>query len=273
MRDRRDEGIALIVVLWMLVLLSIIAAVLSLELHSSTGIARNMAENAAARVAADAGIQRAILDLGASTGATDARRFRTDGTVYAWRFSNGTVQISVRDEASKIDLNTAPEALFAALFASVGVDRGKALSLADAIADFRDTDNLRHPSGAEEAEYRDAGLAWGPKNAPFQTVEELQQVLGVTPEIYQRVAPDLSVYSVTATLPATADERLTRLLRQAGFNASPLATSPKAIFSIRAEAKTANGGLFVREAVVQPDQAQTVPWILSWRQGGPKYPR
>jgi len=34
------------------------------------------------------------------------------------------------------------EALLVALFASVGVDRGKAQSLAEAIADFRDTDNL-----------------------------------------------------------------------------------------------------------------------------------
>jgi general secretion pathway protein K len=267
MSDRREEGIALIAVLWMLTLLSIVAAALSLETHFSTRIARNTAENAAVRAAADAGIQRAILDLATSTGApTDGPgKFRADGTVYTWQFAHSTVHISVRDEGSKIDLNQAPEALLAALFASVGVDPGKAQSLADAIADYRDDDNLPRPRGAEEAEYRDAGLAWGPKNAPFQTVEELQQVLGMTPEIYGRVAPDLSVYSITATLPATTDERLTGVLRQAGFTS--LANSPMIIFSIRAEAKSANGGVFVREAVVQsyPDQA----WILSWRQGGP----
>ena len=268
MSDRSEEGIALIAVLWMLTLLSIVAAALSLEARSSTRIARNMTENATARAAADAGIQRAILDLETSTGApTDARKFRADGTVYTWRFAYSTVHISIKDEGSKVDLNKAPEALMAALFASVGVDPGKAQSLADAIADYRDDDNLPRPRGAEEAEYRDAGLAWGPKNAPFQTVEELQQVLGMTAEIYGRVAPDLSVYSITATLPATADERLTGILRQAGFNSRSLASSPRIIFSIRAEAKSANGGVFVREAVVQsyPDQA----WILSWRQGGP----
>jgi general secretion pathway protein K len=267
MRDRREEeGIALIAVLWTLTLLSIIAAALSFETHSSTRIARNMAENAVARAAADAGIQRAVLELETSTGApTDKGRFRTDGTVYGWPFANCTVHISVKDEAFKVDLNKAPEALLAALFASVGVDPGRAQSLADAIADFRDADNLTHPQGAEVAEYRDAGLAWGPKNAPFQTTDELQQVLGMTPEIYRRVAPDLSVYSVTATIPTAVDERFAQILRRAGFNSASLPTAPSIVFSIRAEAKSANGGVFIRQAIVQRGS-----WILSWQQGGPK---
>jgi hypothetical protein len=42
------------------------------------------------------------------------------------RFADCTVYISVRDEASKIDLNKAPEVLLAALFVSVGVDPAKA---------------------------------------------------------------------------------------------------------------------------------------------------
>ena len=124
----------------------------------------------------------------------------------------------------------------------MGVDPAKAQSLADAIADFRDADNLPRLRGAEEAQYRDAGLVWGPKNAPFQTVGELQQILGMTAEIYRRVAPDLSVYSVTGALSATADERLTRIMRRAGFDSQTVAASPSEVFSIRAEAKSANGG-------------------------------
>lgn len=270
MRDRSEEGIALIAVLWTLALLSVIAATFTFETRSSTRIARNMVENAAARAAADAGIQRAILDLqGSTVPPTDTSNFRADGTIYAWQFSNCTVYISIKDEASKIDLNKAPETLLAALFASVGVDPGKAVTLADATADFRDPDDLRHLSGAEKADYRDAGLVWGPKNAPFHTVDELQQVLGMTTEIYGRVAPDLSVYSVTAALPATADERLNQIISAAGFEPLSLAASPRAVFSIRAEAKSANGAVYVREAIVQSG-LESGAWILSWRQGGPK---
>lgn len=267
--DRSEDGIALIAVLWTLVLLSLVAAALSLEARSSTSVARNMVETATARTAADAGIQRAILDLETSRGAASgARSFRTDGMVYAWRIGTCVVYISVRDEASKIDLNKAPDALLAALFESVGVEPGNAQSLADAVADFRDPDNLRRVRGAEAVDYRDAGLGWGPKNAPFQTVEELQQVFGMTAEIYRRVAPDVSVYSVTGTLPATDDKRLTRILHEAGFDSQTAASSPGEVFSIRAVAKSANGGVFVREAIVQPN-VESGPWILSWRQGVP----
>jgi general secretion pathway protein K len=149
----------------------------SLSLWKPVLIARNVAENAAARAAADAGIQRAILDLETAPGSPiECRKFSTDGSVYAWRFGKTIVHISVQDEVGRVNLNKAPEALLAALFASVGIDSGKAQSLADAIADYRDSDDLPRVRGAEEAEYRDAGLGWGPKNAPFQTIEELQQV-------------------------------------------------------------------------------------------------
>jgi general secretion pathway protein K len=155
----------------------------------------------------------------------------------------------------------------AALFGSVGVDPGKAQSLAAAIADFRDADNLVRPRGAEESEYRSAGLAWGPKNAPFQAVEELQQVLGMTDEIYGRVAADLTTYYIADTInPTMPDERLTGFLRRAGFNLQYFASSSGFVFSIRSEAKSSKGGVFVREAVVQlpPEGPQTQ--VLSWRQ-------
>ena len=272
MRGKSEEGIALIAVLWTLTLLSIIAAALSLETRSNTRIAHNMAEYAAARAAADAGIQRAILDLVASPGAPkDTGKFRADGTVYAWPFAKSTVHISVQDERGKINLNEAPEALLAALFGSVGVDPGKAQSLADAVADFRDADDFLRARGAEEGDYRAAGLAWGPKNAPFEAVEELQQVLGMTAETYQRVAPYLTIYSLAGEInPAMAGERVTGILRQTDFGSAYFSRSPGMAYSIRAEARGYSGAMFVREAVVQLGPQETVPvQILVWRQGVP----
>jgi general secretion pathway protein K len=247
MRRRREEGIALISVLWTLVLLAIIAAAVCLETRTSSRIARNTANNAAAREAADAGIQRAILDLTAPPGA-DIKKLNTDGTVYNWQFANSIVHISAQKELSKVNLNQAPETALAALFASVGVDEGKAQSLADAIADFRDADNLVRPRGAEEAEYRAAGLGWGPKNAPFDAVEELQQVLGMTEEIYERIAPHLTAFSDTDLH---------------GY----LLLAPATAYSIRAESEGPNGAAFIREAVVQ---LGALNQVLAWREGATK---
>jgi general secretion pathway protein K len=268
MRGRSEEGIALISVLCALALLCFIAALLSFETRTQTRIARNVIDNAAARAAADAGIERAVLDLVAAPD-TDNDKFRADGTIYNWRFSNSTVRISVQDEIGKINLNQAPEAVLAAVLRSVGVDSRKAQSLANAIADFRDPDRFSRPAGAEEADYRAAGLAWGPKNAPFEALEELRNVMGMTAEIYERVAPDLTIYSGGAINPTLAGERLTSVLREAGFKY--FVSSRGMAYSIRAEAKNSNGAVFVREAVVQLNRESTSPiLVLAWLDGSPR---
>jgi general secretion pathway protein K len=76
-----------------------------------------------------------------------------------------------------------------ALFETLGLGHEKAQSLADAIVDFRDPDNLIRLQGAEKSQYQAAGLAWGPKNGPFEDVEEVQQVFGMTHAIYDREVP------------------------------------------------------------------------------------
>ncbi|MEE2969905.1 MAG: hypothetical protein VX741_07205 [Pseudomonadota bacterium] len=65
----------------------------------------------------------------------------------------------------------------------------------DAIAYFRDKDDLERLNGAEDSAYSAAGREYGPKNARFETVDELRRVLGVTPDIYRRLAPLVTVHS------------------------------------------------------------------------------
>jgi general secretion pathway protein K len=250
MRTGSEEGIALVAVLWTLTLLSVVAAVLSFETASEARVARNLVDAAVARAAADAGIQRALLDLTAQDAGT--KKFRTNGTVYRLRFVNSTVRISIQDEAAKIDLNRAPEPVLVGLLVSHGVDLGAAQSLADAIADFRDTDNFRRPLGAEKADYDAAGLAWGPKNMPFQALEELQQVLGMTADIYERVAPELTIYSAyrsgRAIESTLAEGRVSEIVHRAGFSYAP---SQGLVFWIRSKAEGSNGAVFIRDAIVE----------------------
>jgi hypothetical protein len=94
-----------------------------------------------------------------------------------------------------VNLNTAPDALLEAVFASAGIDIGIAKSLVDRIADWRDSDHLRRLNGAEDSDYRAAGLPYGAKDLPFASVDELQMVLGVTPNIHSRLATALTVYA------------------------------------------------------------------------------
>ena len=256
-----EKGVALIAVLWTLILLSLVAASLSYESRTNERIARNAADAAASRAAADAGVTRAILDL-LTLG--DGKVFKTNGRVYVWSFARNNVSISIRDEFSKVNLNQASEAVLVSLFTSVGIERSKAQALADAIADFRDVDDIPRLSGAEEADYRAAGLNWGPKNASFQSIEELQQVLGVTPQIYRRITPDLTIYSGGTVNPDLATDRLNAALKRIGFR--NFVESDGIAYSISAVAETATGATFVREATVQVSSGPpSVIRVLTWQ--------
>src|SRR5262249_38489738 len=55
------------------------------------------------------------------------------------------------------------------------------------------------------ADYRAAGLLDGAKDGRFDSIAELQQVLGMTPELYDKVAPTITIYSGGRSIdPSTA---------------------------------------------------------------------
>ena len=322
---RQAGGIALIVVLWTLLLLSLIAVGFLALTRTEVRLARNAVENARAEALADAGVYRGIQALlAADTGVVfgeeleqvlegrpalrqalvnrpevqarllerprPADDWRFDGTVYEWTFDGAEVRISIQDEGGKIDLNAAPDELLRGLFRSVGLDDDAAAALVDIIADFRDPDDLRHLHGAEDADYAAAGLPHGAKDAPFATLDELHQVIGMTRGLYDSVVPALTVYSEAETidprtapraalmaLPDTTAEQVDELLKlraEVGEDSLPgllaaedyLAPSAAQTYTVRAEAETETAAIFVRQAVVRVTGEPARPFILrAWR--------
>jgi general secretion pathway protein K len=189
-RTAPDRGFALLMVLWTLLLLSFIATVFGGNVRTETHLARNLVDNAQAEALADGGVYRAVAGLN-----KDPRDggLRGDGRVYVWQADGGEVRFTIRDEGGKVDINQAPSALLRELFVVEGVEPARSAELADAIVDFRDEDDDKQPNGAEAREYARAGLRYGPKNRPFVLVDELIYVLGMTPELYRRIAPFLTV--------------------------------------------------------------------------------
>ena len=273
---RDNKGIALIAVLWGLLLLSLIAAGVLSETRSETQLTRSALEAAKARALADAGVQRAILAL---SGPEIEAGWRRNGTAVTWLFGDGEVRISIRDEAGKIDLNRAPVRLLKGLFFAAGSDERAATALADAVADFRDDNDLKRLNGAEDPDYRAAGRLRGTKDASFDRVEELRQVLGMTPALFERVRHAVTVHSRRARVEPLSAPRLALLAasdldldaveafieRRAGEGAAAsldilgasaatnLLSSGRrsSTFGIRVEARTAAGTVFVRRAVVR----------------------
>jgi general secretion pathway protein K len=188
---RHQRGMALLTVVWMLVILSALVIGLGVTARTETYLARNQVDTARARYLAEAGIQRAILAL---LDESEAARLRPDGSSgIEFQLAGGVVRATVQDECGKIDLNTGWGELVRGAVQVAGGSTGRdSDAVVDAILDWRDPDDQRNQRGAERREYEAAGRV-GPRNAAFQTVEELQQVLGVTPDLYRRIEPLVTV--------------------------------------------------------------------------------
>ena len=86
--------------------------------------------------------------------------------------------ISVRAVGSRLDVNAADEATLSRLFRCAGVAPARADSIAAAIADWKDSDDIPRPLGAERQWYEAAG-AVPPSNGRFTHIEQLAMVRGV----------------------------------------------------------------------------------------------
>lgn len=199
-RLETQRGIALMLVLWVLTLLTIIAVGMTGAQRTETTLAGNQLATVRFRAAAEAGVSYAILNLLAPTPALDeeADVWIPDGMPRPWRFGGESLEIQVYNEGSRIDINQAPKDLLMALTAALDLAEDEGIALADAIEDWRDSNDISQLNGAEDDDYEAAGRSYGAKDGPFDSVEELQLVLGFDSELYRTLAPALTVDSGTA---------------------------------------------------------------------------
>ncbi|HVE48754.1 MAG TPA: hypothetical protein VNG69_03945 [Casimicrobiaceae bacterium] len=290
-KHSRERGVALIIVLWLTVLLTVVGTAFATSMRSEALASRNAASLAQARAIADGAIERVAFEL---LRPRTLDSWKPDGATHRWKDGDTEIIASARDESSKIDLNTAAEPLLRGLFVNVGgLDDAQASAIVDAIVDWRDADDLRRPNGAEAADYRSANSQYLPTNSGFETVGELSRVLGMTPTLYARVVPALTVYSrqvganpLTAnretllafppSTPELVDDYIARR-DEAIASHLPVPPFPPAqgfaigavpVWRIRAEAVRVDGVTFVREAVVRATADPRRPfYAFLWSEG------
>ncbi len=283
----RQRGLALVVVLWAAVLLALIAGGVARLSRADLNLSRNLIEATQAELAADSALWTAIYMI--VSGGPDA--WRTDGTVYAWRFGEAEVRVRVTDELGRIDINAAPPELLAALFMAAGTEPEEATGLADAVAEYR-------KQGVEDAGLPDTGRR--PPISPvaaFALTDGLAQVPGMPPALQSRIAHAITVYTgqarprlgVTSPLVLAATEGSVLAEAEPGDEADIPATDeapelgdrpavlrepdePMKAFSgllhIEAEAVNAGGSHFAREAVIALERRKALSYRLRlWRRG------
>jgi general secretion pathway protein K len=265
----RQPGFALLVVLWTLGLLALLITALTGAGRIEAQIARALYASARAETAADSAVQEVVLRL--LQGA-----WQIDGETYPLRVGDVVVGVRVTDEAGKVNPNYASVALLRSLLATVGVDAPTAAALASNIVDWRRPE-LRSASGElKRTQYEAGGLLYAPSNAAFDNVDQVGLVLGMTPDLFARLKPFLSVYQegdvrLSAASAVVAAAILDASARDPSAGRLGFA-SPNRVAMIRADATAPGGGRFTREAIVRimaRPRVNHAPYqILTWDSPG-----
>ena len=278
----RQRGIALIAVLWVTAFLTIIASTVAYQSRSSLQMTKNRIDTLKVKQAVEGAILITIADL---VNAPESLRGFKRGRFGQYVVDKIEVEISLFDESGKIDLNTAPAPILQALLLEVGAGEEFSAQIADAIIDWRDSDEDARANGAEDAQYFAAGLRYGSKDDFFQRKEELNLVYGVTPQLYAALNPHVTVHTQDFGVNLSA---ASPLVRRAVNNASQLeeessiteeddfladaedfsSLSGGYIYTVEARAKNSNGVYKQYSAIVRLDRGNTYePFtILNWTQ-------
>ncbi len=267
---RRQRGFALLIVLWTMALIALIGTQVVAAGHGEARLAMNLEASAVAEAAADAAVEVAAMHLLDASSA----RWIADGPAYVVRTPSATVLVQITGEQRKLPLNTAPTLMLAALMRTLGESPRTAAVLADQIGDWRSPANFPLKLGAKAPQYRAAGRAWGPPNRPFRSVAELRLVLSMTPALYTRLAPHVTVYTQSMPGLTQADPIVAASMQQvAGSGFQPLSFDEAPVVRVVAQAIGGSGGRFTRRAVIRinlPGQADpgSRPFdVLGWFAG------
>jgi len=137
--------------------------------------------------------QRPIGDDTREASAGDTRTQPSQGDNQSGREDEPVGQSAI----GEADRWTATQKLLIRLLQALGdvsLPLDEAMTLTEAISDFIDRDANRRQNGAEVDEYRYADFPYLPANRALASVSELRSVRGMTPKVYEALAPLVTVW-------------------------------------------------------------------------------
>ena len=192
--QRRDRGVALIVVLFVAAMLTVFLYAFLREMQVETSLVNSFGKEKQAEQLAWSAIEKgaAALIADTETHSTATSQWYTNATeFYEVECGDGVFTLfrapdvadgsepphwGAMSEACRLNINVVPKDVLMKL-------PNMTEEIADAIIDWRDTDDTVSGLGAENAYYQALTPGYACKNGPFDTVEELLLVRGVTPEL------------------------------------------------------------------------------------------
>jgi type II secretory pathway component PulK len=176
-----QKGMILIALLWILAALSLLALNLSSTVRGELNVASASAQGEKAYFFARGGLEAALYQLVYPSADPEKQKARfpyRDGMNHFWISSDDWFcHVAVQDEAGKIDLNFANEAVLKRLMQNTGVEEPRAEAIVESI--------LRRREGGGSQGSRDSGAPHAPaaRRHLFTSIEELLLVDGISREV------------------------------------------------------------------------------------------
>jgi len=177
---RKNKGLVIIAVLWMVVVLMVMSAILGRKSRIDMKVCMARMEAVRCKWACRAGIEKAMAVM-------NEDETENDSLLDLWSdnpedFNDVMLEqcfftVRVIDESSKLDINTATKEQLLGLPDMVE-------EIADAIIDWRDSDDLPSGGGVESGYYESLTYGYLARNGPFRTLRELLLVKDVTEELF-----------------------------------------------------------------------------------------
>lgn len=199
---KNQKGIALIMVLWVVAILSVVVLEFSFGMRTELNMTRHFKDELQLYEMAEGGVHRAIVEmiykrdpgvqqkrktLKAEEIPADQMEWATDGKAYLLSFTGGNVEVRVTGEDGKVNINTVSESLLRKIVGNMGLEGDARDIVVDSIMDWRDPDDFYRLNGAENDYYRALQEPYDCKDGPLDSLEELLLVRGITAELYHGI--------------------------------------------------------------------------------------
>lgn len=202
-RQTASRGIALIVVMVAIFVLSVLVGAFAFSMKVETKLAMNANHEAELIWLGRSGVELARYVLGQQL-AIPAEPYDSlnqkwaggPGTMAAsnspianisldnYRIGKGTVTLKITDLERRFNINQADEQILQQALTLVGVDAGEIPRISAAIFDWIDPDDVTHVNGAESDYYQTLDPAYYAKNKPIDDLSELLLIRGISLDMY-----------------------------------------------------------------------------------------
>jgi len=197
-----QRGVALIVVMVAIFVLSILAGAFAYSMKVESKLAMNANNQADLEWIGRSGVEYARWILGQEMscpydslnqkwaggpgGTCDTNGPLVDATLKDFHVGNGVFNLTITDLERKVNVNTADQPTLDQAMRVIGADATEGPAIADGILDWIDRDDSPHNNGAESDYYEGLTPPYEAKNGPIDDISELLLIKGIrdNPEIY-----------------------------------------------------------------------------------------